>query len=154
MRGFWDGTDKASTDKLGDIPGHTGPPVPSLEERESKLAAWVSRARGSMKGAQKGGSQEGGDIGFPSGPPGGAGSLRVLPGPTGWGSRGRLVEELVLEWRALQEREYRRGSPPWYSCLPVNRWRKLKLNKKVTLIGPGGGLAFWCSWDTLGSFDP
>ncbi len=46
------------------------------------------------------------------GPPGGAGSLRVLPGPTGWGSRGRLVEELVLEWRALKECEYRRGSPP------------------------------------------
>ncbi len=46
-------------------PCHTGPRVPSLEVRESKLSVWVSRARGSMKGAQKGGSQSGGDIGFP-----------------------------------------------------------------------------------------
>ncbi len=63
---WWrDGTDSASVDKLADIPGHTGPPVASLEERESTLAAWVSRARGSMKGAQQGRSQGGGDIGFP-----------------------------------------------------------------------------------------
>ncbi len=38
---------------LGDNPGKTGPPVPSLDERESTLAAWVSRAQGSMKGAQE-----------------------------------------------------------------------------------------------------
>ncbi len=49
---------------LGDIPGHTGLPVQSLEERESMLAAWVSRARGSMQGAQKGSPQGGGHVGF------------------------------------------------------------------------------------------
>ncbi len=38
---------------------HPGPSVPSLEERESTLAVWVSRARGSVNRAQKGGSQGG-----------------------------------------------------------------------------------------------
>ncbi len=50
MSRFGDGTDHASIDKLGEILGHTGPPVPNLEEQESTLAAWVSRAQGSIKG--------------------------------------------------------------------------------------------------------
>ncbi len=35
----------ATADVPDGVTGHTGPPVPSLEEREGPLAAWMSRAR-------------------------------------------------------------------------------------------------------------
>ncbi len=44
-RSFGHGTDRTTSDVPVDVPGHTGPPVSSLEEREGPLAAWVSRAR-------------------------------------------------------------------------------------------------------------
>ncbi len=72
------GTDRATADVPDGVTGHTGPPVPSLEERER--VRWLPGCPepGTLcTESKRDCHMEVGTKVFPSGPPSGAGSVRV-----------------------------------------------------------------------------